>query len=115
MAEMVERANRRLEEGAGLDDEQVAKLKASFTYLMREHGREDAAERMAREAVARADRSGDAEVRWATAACWRGSCSAKGSVRKPYDWRAKPTALRADWASAWRRRRRWNICRRGRR
>jgi serine/threonine-protein kinase len=63
VAEMVERGNRRLEEGAGLDDEQAARLKVSFAYLMREHGREDAAERIAREAVARADRSGDAEAR----------------------------------------------------
>lgn len=82
VAEMVERANRRLEEGAGLDDEQVAKLKASFTYLMWEHGREDAAERMAREAVARADRSGDAEVRLGNRSVLAGILQRKGQCEE---------------------------------
>jgi tetratricopeptide (TPR) repeat protein len=63
VAEMVERGDRRLNEAAELDDQQIATLKGSFAYLMREHGKEDAAERIAREAVIRADQSGDTNTR----------------------------------------------------
>lgn len=61
--DMVARGNERIEQGAALPEDVGALLQADFAYLTQEAGREDRAEQMARQAVARADRSGSEESR----------------------------------------------------
>ncbi|MBL8173102.1 MAG: serine/threonine protein kinase [Bryobacterales bacterium] len=61
--DMVARGNERIERGAALPDDVGALLQADFAHLTKEAGREDAAEKMARQAMARADRSASPEPR----------------------------------------------------
>lgn len=64
VVEMVERGHRRIAAGAAsLPADLAAGIQADFAYLTQEHGREDLAEPMARDAVARADSSLDPQVR----------------------------------------------------
>ncbi|MDX2153214.1 MAG: serine/threonine-protein kinase [Bryobacteraceae bacterium] len=63
VAEMVARAHRRLKAGAVLPDDLAAGIQADFAYLTQEHGREDLAEPMARDALSAAERSGDPAAR----------------------------------------------------
>ncbi len=61
--DMVARGNERIEQGAALPEDVGALLQADFAFLTQEAGREDRAETMARQAMARADRSGSEESR----------------------------------------------------
>lgn len=63
VVEMVQRGQQRIKKGTTLPDDVAAGIQADFAYLTQEHGREDLAEPMARDAIQRADRSGDAEAR----------------------------------------------------
>ncbi|MFN7933006.1 MAG: serine/threonine-protein kinase [Bryobacteraceae bacterium] len=81
VVDMVARGNERIEQGAALPDDVGALLQADFAHLTKEAGREDTAEKMARQAMARADRSGSAEPRvlarqsLATLLMRRGDCT----------------------------------------
>jgi serine/threonine-protein kinase len=57
--EMIERAHRRIEEGAPLPPDVGALLESDFAYFASESGRDDLAASFARSALGRADRSGD--------------------------------------------------------
>ncbi|MDX2180695.1 MAG: protein kinase [Bryobacteraceae bacterium] len=61
--DMIERGNRRIEEGLGPPGEVAAQLQSTFAYVARESGREDVAEPIARRAVERADASRDPQTR----------------------------------------------------
>lgn len=63
VVEMVERGNRRLEQGAGLPDDVAAAIQTDFAYLLQEFGREDLAEPVARAAISRADRASASSAR----------------------------------------------------
>ncbi|MBL8241452.1 MAG: serine/threonine protein kinase [Bryobacterales bacterium] len=56
VAEMVERGNQRIQAGSFLPDSTAAMLQSSFASFFQELGREDLAESIARDAIARADR-----------------------------------------------------------
>ena len=56
VAEMVERGNQRIQAGSFLPDSTAATLQSSFASFFQELGREDLAESIARDAIARADR-----------------------------------------------------------
>lgn len=61
--EMVERAHQRIENGAPLPSGIGALLQSDFAYFVRESGRDQQAESIARAALRRADQSGDPEAR----------------------------------------------------
>jgi eukaryotic-like serine/threonine-protein kinase len=63
--QMIERAHQRIEGGTALPLEIGALLQSDFAYFTRESGRDREAAEMARAALRRADRSGDAEARLA--------------------------------------------------
>ncbi|MFN8938421.1 MAG: protein kinase domain-containing protein [Acidobacteriota bacterium] len=63
VAEMVERGNQRIQAGTFLPDSTAATLQSSFVGFFQELGREDHAEAIARDAVARADRAGEISPR----------------------------------------------------
>jgi tetratricopeptide (TPR) repeat protein len=63
VVEMVQRGAKRLTEDAAMPADVASGIQADFAYLTREFGREDLAEPIARDALAKADASGDAEAR----------------------------------------------------
>ncbi len=108
VSEMIDRGNRRVMEGR-LPEDVAASLQVDFAYFLRERGNEDRAEPIAREAIARADRSGRPDVRLQARSTLagilirRGRCAEAGQLLQAADGllpradNSIPAAARADY------------------